>query len=109
MELVLFGHRGMLSRSMLRFLSSWAFNHVAATGLRRVVMRLPVSATVAHSLAQRAGFQFEGTAREFFANGGDASVWAMTPSTCPWLGRQPLGASRAPLSPLPPSSNDRVH
>lgn len=109
MELVIFGHRGLLSRTMLRFLSSWAFNHVSAVGLRRIVMRLPVSATDAHNLAQRAGFHFEGTALGFFADGGDASVWAMTPGTCPWLLRPGAPASTVQLSPLLPSSSDRVH
>lgn len=103
MELVVFGNPGMLCRTVLGFVSRWAFFTI---GLRRLVLRIPVADQRLQDYARRAGFHHEGTARSFFEDGGDASLWAMTARDCPWLG----GAMPpAPVQALAPPSNVQVH
>lgn len=101
-ELILLGHRGMLTRSLIRGLCRWAFY---AVGLRRVVVRVrPFDNKLADYL-HRAGFEFEGSARDFFGQDDPASVWVMTTYRCPWL---PHLASAIPtVDTSPPSSMAR--
>lgn len=106
MELSIVADQGMLTRSVLRVLAHWAFVNAGAVGLLRVVLRIPVRDHGLQDLARRAGFRHEGTARDFFGGGADASVWAMTADDCRWLSPRANPAIPAASS-LP--SNVQVH
>ena len=109
MELLVLADPGVLDRSALRFLASWAFDKVGGEGLRRVVIRVPAGAEQFQDYARRAGFKHEGTARDFFGDGADASVWAMTRAdvrACRWFRRHSPDPASAPLPDLP---RERMH
>lgn len=102
-DLIVVGHRGMLARSTLRFLAGWAFG---TARLRRVGVRIPVNRPDLQDFARRCGFRHEGTARAFFLDGTDASLWAMHHADCPWL---PRSAPAIPAVDVSPPSSQRMH
>ncbi|KMO22985.1 hypothetical protein [Methylobacterium indicum] len=101
-ELTVVSDPGMVSRSILRAVSRWAFGDVCAT---RLVVHIPSGTAWLADYARRAGFSHEGMARDYFASGADASVWAMTRQSCRWLPRPLLAITTE--DPSPPSSNAR--
>jgi len=89
---------------VIRDLCSWAF---LGLGLLRIVVRTHAHDTVAADYARRVGFDFEGTARDFFSQGYDASVWGMSIWRCKWLPRSKIPPSRLSIPAAdvsPPSS-----
>lgn len=100
-DLILVGHRGMLSRGIIRGLCRWIFYGI---GLSRVVVRIPYGDTALTELARRAGFVWEGRARDFYDTDLDASVWAMSATRCRWLPSAPPS-----ISDFSPPSSFKVH
>ena len=101
-ELTLLGHRGMLTRGVIRGLCRWAFY---AVGLRRIVVRVRPFDTALADYLRRGGFEFEGTARDLFGENDPASVWAMTAYRCRWLPH--LAPAIPTVDTSPPSSMAR--
>jgi hypothetical protein len=81
-ELVIVNQRLAIPRAVLRNVAWWTFVEM---GLRRLLARIRSDDKRTQDFARRAGFVFEGTARRFFADDVDASMWAMTAAECPWL------------------------
>lgn len=81
-ELTVVAEPGVISRSVIRDVCRWAFRGLR---LNRLVLRIPDNCPDLSSLAGRAGFQREGTARGFYGGILDAELWAMTAADCPWL------------------------
>ncbi|MCJ2063242.1 GNAT family N-acetyltransferase [Methylobacterium sp. J-088] len=81
-ELTVVAEPGVITRSVIRDVCRWAFRGLR---LNRVVARIPDNCPDLSSLAGRAGFQREGTARGFYGGIVDAEIWAMTAADCPWL------------------------
>lgn len=85
-DLVMVANRGMMTRGLIRDLCRWAFY---AVGLTRVVVRIPIERTDLQDYARRAGFVFEGIARDLYGVGADGQVWAMSAARCRWLPKPP--------------------
>lgn len=103
-EMMVVADGGMLSRALIRDLCAWAF---LGLGLLRIVVRIHAHDKALCEYARRAGFEFEGTARDFFSQGYDASVWGMSIWRCKWLPRSKIPASPMALPTVdvsPPSS-----
>lgn len=103
-EMMVVADGGMLSRALIRDLCSWAF---LGLGLLRIVVRIHAHDKTLCEYARRAGFDFEGTARDFFSQGYDASVWGMSIWRCKWLPRSKIPPSPMALPTVdvsPPSS-----
>ncbi|WP_342167072.1 hypothetical protein [Methylobacterium sp. SD21] len=86
-DLVMVANRGMVTRGLIRDVCRWAFY---ATNLTRVVVRIPVERADLQDYARRAGFAFEGVARDLYGVGADGQVWAMSAARCRWLPKPPL-------------------
>ena len=102
-ELLMVSNPGMLTRGVIRDVCRWAFN---AVNLSRVTVRLPVERTDLQDFARRAGFAFEGVARDLYGPGTDGQVWAMSAYRCRWLPREP---SPIPTVDISPRSSLKVH
>ncbi|MCJ2025174.1 hypothetical protein [Methylobacterium sp. J-067] len=85
-DLVMVANRGMMTRGLIRDLCRWAFY---AVNLSRVVIRIPVERADLQDYARRAGFTFEGIARDLYGVGADGQVWAMSAARCRWLPKPP--------------------
>lgn len=81
-ELVVAAGRGLIQRSVLRYIAMWAFEEC---GVRRLVCRIPANDERLLHYARRAGFSFEGRSARYFSDDIDASVWVMFARDCPWL------------------------
>ena len=91
-ELTVVADPGVICRSVVRDIARWAFRGLR---LNRLVVRVPANCPNLSSLAGRAGFRREGTARGFYGGVLDAELWAMTAADCPWLPPLPAIPSMA--------------
>lgn len=74
-DLVALGGLGLMRREVRLAFLSWAF---AVIGVRRVTLRIPAGSRRLQDFARRLAFAHEGTSREFYADGIDASIWGLT-------------------------------
>lgn len=107
-EMILVSDGRMLTRNVIRDLCSWAF---LGLGLLRIVVRTHAQDTVTADYVRRVGFDFEGTARDFFSQGYDASVWGMSIWRCRWLSlsKVPPPQMAIPAADISPPSSIARH
>lgn len=81
-ELLAVAGKGVIQRSVLRYLAMWIFEDCR---VRRLVCRIPASNRRLQDYARRCGFRFESRAARYFSDDLDASVWVMSARDCTWL------------------------
>jgi RimJ/RimL family protein N-acetyltransferase len=82
-ELTIVAEKGRITRAVLRHIASHVFNKL---GCRRATIRTRKSNKALLRVIPRFGFKFEGVARHFYHD-GDAVVFRMLRSECPWISR----------------------